>query len=321
VYKLAVVAAVLCGSPAEAAQIGEVLDSSSERFEVAAHGGWLAWSRYDGARDDFGLVVRTPAGVVRPMDVPRQRVPFDVSLGPGPGGGVAAVYSRCSPPRYRPGILREYVLPPGRRCSLRMVDLRDGDERRLQRASRAAAGPEFRPALWRNRVAYGTRLRDGRLVVEVVRVDGRGRRVVYRARNRYYRDLARVDLRRKLVAFSISEEADYEDCGHPDDFDRQEYGRTEIWIGRADHRPRVAESACRPREHLALFPSLLGGRVTYVQGNELVSRETRPPFRVVGRDTLGAGLFDLSLASSASIAVRRRLEDDRFVFDAVRVIP
>ena len=61
---------------------------------IAAHAGWLAWSAR-GADGRFALTLRDPGGAMSRPPVARRATAFDVDLGPGPGGGLVATYSRC----------------------------------------------------------------------------------------------------------------------------------------------------------------------------------------------------------------------------------
>src|SRR3954454_12318065 len=69
---------------------------------IASYGGRLVFSRADG-RGRFELVQRRGDGPVAPVGVPSRDVPFDVDVGPTPGGRVLAVYPRCEtePPANR----------------------------------------------------------------------------------------------------------------------------------------------------------------------------------------------------------------------------
>lgn len=77
---------------------GPALSSTIEDCQaptIAEYGGWVAWSHSDAITGKFALMLRSPAGAILAAPVPERVAPFDVELGPS-GGGVVAVYSRCS---------------------------------------------------------------------------------------------------------------------------------------------------------------------------------------------------------------------------------
>ncbi|HWH13057.1 MAG TPA: hypothetical protein VG165_18190 [Solirubrobacteraceae bacterium] len=64
--------------------------------QIAAGGGWLAWSHRDPVTGSYQLMLRAPDRKIAPAGVAERALPFDVSIGPTAEGGTAAVYSRCA---------------------------------------------------------------------------------------------------------------------------------------------------------------------------------------------------------------------------------
>ena len=119
---------------------------------IAAHDGWLAWSAR-GADDRFRLTLRDPRGAVTTPAIPSRSISFDVDLGPGPRGVVAA-YSRCREevPSSGGGQLpADY--DEGRGCDAFLLELGTGAERRLRGVSTPTADETW-PTVWRDRVAF-----------------------------------------------------------------------------------------------------------------------------------------------------------------------
>jgi hypothetical protein len=119
---------------------------------VSAYGGRVVWSRPRSARS-FVLMTRL-RGVTARVPVPPRHVPFDVDLGPGGRGGVAAVYTRCrrdpaGPSGY--GAPVAYELGAG--CDVYRFDFSTGRERRIAEASSPTANEAW-PTLWRGRIAF-----------------------------------------------------------------------------------------------------------------------------------------------------------------------
>lgn len=117
---------------------------------VAAHGGRLAWSRFDPAVGAYRLVTRLGDEVASVPVAPRREA-FDIDLGPAAGGGVAAVYSRCENPTGMP-LDSEQRRPPGG-CDLFRYDFATGAEQLLRGASTEQAS-EYLPSIAGDRVAF-----------------------------------------------------------------------------------------------------------------------------------------------------------------------
>jgi hypothetical protein len=135
---------------------------------LAWHRRWVAYSAYDGSR--YRLTLRSADGAtVRPAVAPRS-VPFDVDLGRGPDGALAAVYSRC---RVEPRLDAAGLPLPatGRDCGLYRFDTAAGRETRVRGAGRNA----FLPAIDGASIAFA-RHDPGGTGVYVVR-DGRATRL------------------------------------------------------------------------------------------------------------------------------------------------
>src|SRR5690349_22784019 len=108
-----------------------VLATTPAATVVGAGGGWTAWSE---ARDGaYALVTRSPDGTVSSPPVATRHVPFDVDLGTDAAGRTVAAYSRCTTePRATGGA--NTIGPQwtsGRACSLSVLDLATGRERRV----------------------------------------------------------------------------------------------------------------------------------------------------------------------------------------------
>src|SRR4051812_46024902 len=119
---------------------------------VAAARGWTAWSELrDGA---YVLVVRAPEGTTTTPPVPTRGVPFDLDLGTDAAGRPTAAYSRCAKePRPTGGantIGPQWTAGGG--CSIVLLDLGTGKERKVRRARADAS--EVLPSLSGSRLAY-----------------------------------------------------------------------------------------------------------------------------------------------------------------------
>lgn len=146
--------AVVALSPAAAHAQDHRLATLGAPAEVSTHGGITAYSQRlpDGR---FRLMV-DPAteGAPQPVPVASRGAPFDVDLGPGPGGGVVAAYSRCrTEPQSRPSSRPAPAHATGRGCDLYLYDFAAARERRLDGASTGKAS-EFLPSVWRDEVAF-----------------------------------------------------------------------------------------------------------------------------------------------------------------------
>ncbi len=119
---------------------------------IAAHAGWLAWSAR-GTDGRFHLTLRDPQGVVSSPTVPARATTFDVDLGPGPGGGVVASYSRCAQEVPSPGAFLPADYDEGSGCDIYLLDLANGRERKLAGASTNQADETW-PTVWRDQVAF-----------------------------------------------------------------------------------------------------------------------------------------------------------------------
>jgi hypothetical protein len=128
---------LVAATPASAAGVS-VLDVSGSG--VSAYGGWAAWTHVD-ANDETQLMLRSPAGAIAPAAIAPSNGPFEVALGPHAGGGVTAVYVRCSEPEGSLGC-SIYELPLGvTGATERQLDVPGG-------------GSDTLPAIWKNRVAF-----------------------------------------------------------------------------------------------------------------------------------------------------------------------
>jgi hypothetical protein len=121
---------------------------------VAGYGDLAAWS-VRGADGRYRLVIRRAGGKPRFLPVPSSPTAFGVDLGPGPGGGTWAVYSRCM------------------RCGLQAADLATGRERPVGGGARGRL-----PALWGSELAYFAPTVDHRSALHLTSVTGGADHVV-----------------------------------------------------------------------------------------------------------------------------------------------
>lgn len=118
---------------------------------IAAYAGWLAWSAR-AADGRFRLTLRDPRGAVTTPAVASRGTSFDVDLGPGPDGVVAA-YSRCRKEVATSGSFLPADYDEGSGCDAYLLDVATGAEQRLPGTS-APAADETWPTVWRDRVAF-----------------------------------------------------------------------------------------------------------------------------------------------------------------------
>ena len=130
-------------APAPASADG-VVAGLARATPIAAHGGVVAWSDYDGAAKRYRLVIRV-GGASSPAPVADSVKPFDVSLGPDARGRVVALYSRCR--------------RPDRGCDIYRYDIRARRERKLSSVS-SSTHDEAWPVQWRDRIAFVRRARS-----------------------------------------------------------------------------------------------------------------------------------------------------------------
>jgi hypothetical protein len=144
----ALLAALLLAAPAAAQDVVK-LDRSTP---IAAYGGRLLWSAFDPATQTYGLVT-SAGGPTSAVPVARRSVPFDADLGPGRGGGVVAVYSRCATEATASGSFGPSLYGKGRGCDLYLFDFATGHETKLANAS-APDASEFWPTIWKGTLAF-----------------------------------------------------------------------------------------------------------------------------------------------------------------------
>ncbi len=118
---------------------------------ISAHGGWLAWSQR-GADGLFALTLRDPQGVVTTAPIAGRTTPFDVDLGPGLDGLVAA-YSRCREEVASPGAYLPADLDEGNGCDVYRLEIASGTELRVNGVSTRSADETW-PTVWRDRIAF-----------------------------------------------------------------------------------------------------------------------------------------------------------------------
>lgn len=145
---VSLLAVLVVAAPATAQDVAR-LDRPSP---ISAHDGWLAWSTR-GADGLFALTLRDPGGAVTTPPIAPRGTSFDVDLGPGPGGGLVATYSRC---RVEVGTAGSYLpadYDEGRGCDAYLLEIATGAERRLSGLSTAGADETW-PTVWRDKVAF-----------------------------------------------------------------------------------------------------------------------------------------------------------------------
>ena len=129
-----------------------VVATTAAATVVAAAQGWTAWSEpRDGA---YVLVVRAPEGTITTPPVATRGVPFDLDLGTDASGRATAAYSRCAT-EPRPTGGANTIGPQwtsGRGCSIVLLDLATGTERKVRRAGSDAS--EVLPSIAGSRLAY-----------------------------------------------------------------------------------------------------------------------------------------------------------------------
>ena len=119
---------------------------------ITAHDGWLAWSAR-GADGLFHLTLRDPAGNVSTPPIAGRTTSFDADLGPGPGGGLVATYSRCREEVPSAGSFLPADPDEGRDCDAHLLEVASGAERRMAGVSTAGADETW-PTVWRDTVAF-----------------------------------------------------------------------------------------------------------------------------------------------------------------------
>ena len=139
--------------PAPGAPAGGALARETRVTEVDTFGGLTAWSAFQPATGTYRLMLREEGALGVPAGVGPRAVPFDVDLGPGPGGGVVAVYSRCAREPQRHDAAGVLLRATGRGCDVFRYDVATGQESKLAGASTDQAS-EFLPSVWRDEVAF-----------------------------------------------------------------------------------------------------------------------------------------------------------------------
>lgn len=131
----------------------EILDRLERPAVVSTFNGSVVTSVYDPVTKTYQLEL-AQQGRLTILPVRPRTVPFDVDLGPGPGGTTAA-YSRCRiEPRHPSPTTSLPDWATGVNCDVYLLDLRTLRERRISGASTTDAS-EFLPSVWRTTVAFG----------------------------------------------------------------------------------------------------------------------------------------------------------------------
>ena len=121
-----------------------VADTGRGGTHVSAFRGIVIWSSYRQSSRRWYLVARN-GGTTSRVGVPGRSLPFDVDLGPGPRGGVSAVYSRCTsagPNPYQSG-----------GCNIFRYDFATRREVRLSALYKRGFSAT-NPAVWKDNIAY-----------------------------------------------------------------------------------------------------------------------------------------------------------------------
>jgi hypothetical protein len=219
---------------------------------VAAYGGWAAWSRVDTTTNSYGLVLRSPSGVISLASIPERPAPFDVELGPS-GSGVVAVYSRCSDTDVLKG------------CHI--YELRLGVAGATEQILPAPGSSVHEPAIWDGLLVYlrrnpvgGQRRPDNlyewrigssmaRSMVLPASRGGRSAEAGHWPKGATG-TITGLTLRGKQVAYSTTSSS-------------ESFGVTSLWLERVVGSPRlidqVTSGAGATCEHAFLSPTLLGG--------------------------------------------------------------
>lgn len=291
------------GQPAPAALPESVLDVPGRFTPVSAYGGFSAWSRYDGERRRYRLVVRDPQGAIREAPVRSRRVPFDVDLGPDGRGRPTAVYSRC---RREPRLGRvptpQAEWPTARGCRVYEWKVAGGAERGVGVPGRRSA---YLPSIWRTRIAYASHSRRRGALASLFVLDRSRRRArrlvggpgVGRGPDGIFRDPGPValDLRGKALAFGWRYIGT--DCPKNRPSSAGDRAEEEVYSEIRVSRPARARSERLSRACLTTLPSLVtlagwsGSRVLFTQ-----------------TDFIGGPGFENRLVSSAADGARRRTE-------------
>ncbi len=151
-----IAACTWCGVPAHALGIDRVISTQSLPTKLAAYGGRVVWSAYDAADKRFYLTELVGQGAPRRLAIRPRRIPFDVDLGPGPGGRPFAVYSRCR--TERPDSVNDPTFLPlweeQRGCRLYELNLESEQEHAVPGERRMAGVSDFLPSIWNGRLAF-----------------------------------------------------------------------------------------------------------------------------------------------------------------------
>lgn len=143
-FPVAALAALAAAAPAQA---DDLVAEVSRDTPIAAYGGRLAWSAYDATSARYRLMIAPFGGVPAAAPVAPSRRPFDVSLGPGAGHRVVALYTRCATAK-------------GTGCDIYRYSLAARHESKLSFSS--PREDEAWPAQWGDRVAFVRRHSNGK---------------------------------------------------------------------------------------------------------------------------------------------------------------
>ncbi len=133
-----ILGALLAAAPAAvAAPTDTPLLDLQRATPVRQDGGWLLYSRWDGAAYHLAI---WRAGHGRDLAVPTQSTSFDADVGPDSSGRTSAVYSRCSGS-----------------CDLFVIGFDVGDLPRTVSNANTRGHDEIAPSIWRGRLVFGRR--------------------------------------------------------------------------------------------------------------------------------------------------------------------
>jgi hypothetical protein len=119
---------------------------------VAAYGGFLAWSQYDAGTKQYSLVVRNGDATPKVIRAASSPAPLEVSLGPDSKGRVVALYVRCtSAPKNDNDVANG--------CDAYRYQTSSGSQAKLGFSS--PHDDEEWPAQWRGQFVFGRALMSG----------------------------------------------------------------------------------------------------------------------------------------------------------------
>lgn len=130
---------------------GQAIVQLRDQTPVSSYAGMVAFSQRDSSGAFRLMVLRASATSVVP--VASSHVPFDVDLGPGPRGGVSAVYSRCAVDPPLVAFFDNWTVGHVRGCRIYRFDFDTGRELLVPGTHQAGAS-EYLPTIWKQNIAF-----------------------------------------------------------------------------------------------------------------------------------------------------------------------